>query len=95
MLEKNKCHGSNDLSNRHLLKKATGRQKINMLLALNTEVEAINHKDLTDQAKSFKQQSLKPFMFCYTICCKSDPETFLRDCSGKFGHSKFICCHEQ
>ena len=51
---RNKFYGSNNLPNRHLLKKAKGRQKINMLLTLNTELEAVSNKDLTDQVKSFK-----------------------------------------
>ena len=61
---------------------------------LSTKVEAVNHKDPTDRAKSLKWQSLKPLMIFCTTCCKSDPELRLRDNAGKFGHSKLIYCHE-
>ena len=52
---RNKCHRLDDLPNRHLLKKVKGMQKINVILALNTELGTVNNKDLTDQVKSFKR----------------------------------------
>lgn len=83
-----------DLENRHHLKSLRGKDKINALIALNVEYEKCDKKFLTDKAKSFVRQALKPFVLCFEECCNSDQDAFLTFYDEKFNHSKFSCIHK-
>ena len=94
IVSKNKDLGKNDLENRHYLKKLKGREKVSVMLSIKTEYEICNKKKLTDKAKSFVRQGLKPFLNCFEGCCKEDVSIFLKDYDEKFNHAKFLCCHK-
>ena len=94
IVSKNKDLGKNDLENRHYLKKLKGREKVSVMFSIKTEYEICDKKNLTDKAKSFVRQGLKPFLNCFEGCCKNDVSMFLKDHDEKINHAKFLCCHK-
>ena len=85
--------GKIDLQMRHRLKQSKGSERLSLFLDLNDEFNNATSLDLTEGAKTFVRQSMKPLIKCYKEYCDYHANVFISKHGEDFSHSKFKCKH--